>query len=781
MENVKNAMKRLKENILGQEHRQPIPFDEYLLLLSKKPEAHLRNVFQVFYEMIKHYVSDGVEEYPDDPESVGFLQYDFTKLFVQGHDHPFFSDRLFGNRFINRVAALKSGAQQNKIYIFDGPPGCGKSTFLNNLLHRFEEYSSTEEGIRYEVVWHLDVELMGGFTHREAGQYMHKLQGLLNSNSEFPEVLIDKHAFTPKGGPRRQQDPGQEAPIFDVKPDYLEIPCPSHDHPLLLIPKDAREAFIDDLIENPEFKSRLTNEKEYEWIFLETPCTICSSLYQALRDRGLSHEKVFSAVFARPFLPNRRLGEGVSVFNPGDRPQKQTVSTNQMIQEQIEVIFKDSNQVKYLFSQYARTNNGIYALMDIKSHNKERLIELHNIVSEGVHKVEHIEEKVNSLFVAVMNPEDKVNIADFQSFSDRIEYIGIPYVLDYKTEVEIYRHIFGRNIDRAFLPRVLHNFARVIISTRLETDTRALSDWIEDPDQYHLYCDRNLYLLKMDLYTGIIPDWLSEDHRKAFTAKRRRSILAEATREGKRGLSGRDSIKIFNEFYAAYHKDDKFINMSMLNNFFTKNRKDLLELIPQGFLESLIKLYDYLVLQEVKESLYYYNEAQISRDIINYLFALNFEIGATQTCPDTGDKLDITEDFLDALEWRLLGTRPDRSRIEKFRRDTQKDYASKALTQEMLLEDKAIDQTTLFQDLRERYIYNLKQKVLDPFLENENFRRAVMDYGSEDFKTYDKRIKDDVTFMLKNLQTKSGYSDQGAREVCVYVIDNDLAKKYGNG
>ena len=96
--------------------------------------------------------------------------------------------------------------------------------------------------------------------------------------------------------------------------------------------------------------------------------------------------------------------------------------------------------------------------MDIKSHNTERLIELHNIISEGVHKVEDTEENVNSLLLAVMNPEDDKNIQGFQSFLDRVEYIKIPYVMDLSTEVEIYRNIFGRHIDERFLPRVLHNF-----------------------------------------------------------------------------------------------------------------------------------------------------------------------------------------------------------------------------------------------------------------------------------------------------------------------------------
>jgi len=38
------------------------------------------------------------------------------------------------------------------------------------------------------------------------------------------------------------------------------------------------------------------------------------------------------------------------------------------------------------------------------------------------------------------------------------------------------------------------------------------------------------------------------------------------------------------------------------------------------------------VLQEVKESLYCYNEERISKEIQNYLFAINFDIGRTERC-----------------------------------------------------------------------------------------------------------------------------------------------------
>ena len=68
--------------------------------------------------------------------------------------------------------------------------------------------------------------------------------------------------------------------------------------------------------------------------------------------------------------------------------------------------------------------------------------------------------------------------------------------------------------------------------------------------------------------------------------------------------------------------------------------------------------------------------------------------------------------------------------------------------------------------------------MLDPFLKNENFRRAIKDYGEEDFKAYDKKIRDDVTYLINNLCDRYQYTDLGAKEVCIYVIDGNIAQKF---
>ncbi len=745
---IDKAFIRLNRTLENKGAQNHIPLSEFLKCMTRKPEIMLRNIFQVFHDMVNSNIGEGVQEYPDDPESINFVHYDFSKLFIENMEHPFLADRLFANRFMELIKSFRSGAQQNKIYIFEGPPGCGKSTFLNCLLKKFEEFTETDDGLMYETVWHLDRSIIdrGG-------------DNFLNDS-----IFSDGEMFQYEKG---FQDH-----------NHVEVVCPSHDHPLLMIPKDYRKEFFDTIFRNNKFKWKLFKEKEYQWIFKKSPCTICSSIFSALLERVQNPARVYEMVHARRFRFSRRLGEGITVFYPGDRPLKKSAIANPMVQRMIDTFFRDSNCVRYIYSHYAKTNNGIYSLMDIKGFNRERLIELHNIASEGVHKVENVEENVDSVFISLMNPEDRKNIAGIKSFADRVEYIKMPYILDIRTEVEIYRNIFGRHIDGVFLPKVMHNFARVIISSRMKKRSDNMLQWISDPAKYSKYCDKNLQLLKMEIYTGHIPGWLSEDDLKRFTAKIRRKIIAESEEEGDRGFSGRDSISIFQNFYATFFKENGFITMGMVKDFFTKVRKDLLPLIPEGFLDSLVQLYDYNILQEVKESLYYYNESKIAKNISNYLFAVNFDPEREVTCSFTGDTFTVNEEFFENIEQMILGSGYTRDERRDFRRRIQQEYTSEALTRNMLLEGKEISETSLYEKLFEKYVYNLKETVLDPFIENDNFRNCIRDFETRDFPTYDKKIQEDVTFMIKNLISNYGYSRSGAREVCMYVIDNGLASRF---
>lgn len=738
-ENQAQAIEFLQSEIQRKEKRGALTFNEYLELVRNDPRLALRSIFQLFYDMVREYVIRKEDEYVEDPESIGFARYDCSKLFVDGADNPFFADTPLANRFVRQVDTLTQGFQQNRIYVYDGPSGCGKSTFLNNLLRSFEIYTNTPEGQVFEILWDID-------------------EGALMGGEE------DTSRFF--------------------------VPCPSHDYPVMIIPKDYRVRFIEQLLpqeteEERGIKKRIFSEKEYEWLFRGEACTICKSIFWALFEKLGSLEKVFEMIRVRPYKFDRRVGEGISIFNPGDKPLWGSASdpasalhfSNKQIQEGLDRIF-GINTVRYIFSPLAKTNHGIYVLMDIKSHNRGRLLELHNVISEGVHKVGEIEENIHSLFFALMNPEDKGVIKDekMESFQGRIHYNHISYVLEPATEADICRAIFGKAIDERFQPRVLENFARVIVSSRMLTECPPMKEWIPNMSKYRLYCDQHGLLLRMEIYSNNIPAWLLEEDRRKFTAEVRRAVIAFGQNEGNEGFSGRESIALFSDFFSRYRFRERLIGMEDIVEFFKrdieKSRRDE-KLPPKGFLASLVDSYDYVVLNEMKEALYFYNNEQIKEDILNYFCALNYDIGDTAICNYTGEEIEVTADFLKIMASRILGREVNEAEALRFAKDTQKKYIATVSSRQI-----EIAQTELYRDFFTAYARNLKENALRPFVGNKNFREAIKAFGSKEFETFDERLRRHISHMIKALMEDYGYSQQGAKEICLYVLDKNLAEKF---
>ena len=738
------ALINLSNNLRDTEKREYVHFNDFLHLASEEPRLLFRDIFQYFHDMMYYYVPEGHDEYSDSEHSIGFAHYDFSKMFVEGCDDPFFADRLFSNRLMNLVSGFRKGIQNNHIYLFEGPPGSGKSTFLNDLLQKIESYNRTKDGMMFKTVWRLDIK---------------KLEEI-NKTGLITEEVKSNISDTGKNADSKR---------------FIDIVCPSNDHPILQIPKDYRKDFLEELIPDRAFRKKLFNSKEYQWVLKNKPCSICSSVYNVLLAKLGEPMEVFNMLYAKNINYDRQFGRGISIFNPGDEYYKEPIK-DPTLQNLINNLLK-SDEVRYVYSTLANTNNGVFALMDIKENNIKRLVELHGIISDGVHKAEMVEERIKSLFVGLVNPEDKIHYDKIKSFQDRIFHINIPYVLDYDTEVSIYVNKFGDEIKKKFLPRVLENFGKIIVSSRMEPESRAISYWIQNFEIYNKYLDSNRLLLKMELYKGNIPDWLSEEDVKSFTKQVRKEIIEESELEGSKGFSGRQSLSIFNMFYTKYADDEKPMTMDMLQEFFKENER-LNELVPEGFIESLIDMYDYDVLQELKESIYYYNEKQISRDILNYLFAINFESGASEKSVYTNDIIEVSEEYFKNFEALFLGSLSTPQERKTFRKDIHNEYITYTLSYEIKLLRKEITETKLYCSLFDKYIRNLKENALTAYSQNDNFRRALIDFNSAGFNAYDNQIKNTINRMVKNLKSKFGYSPQAARQMALYVIDRKLDKKY---
>lgn len=719
-----------------------INFDDFLYMASTNPKTVFRDIFRFFFDMINFYVPEGKDDYKESQHTIGFFDYDFKKLFVEDCDDPFFADRLFANRFINLVNTFSSGAQSNKIILFEGPPGSGKSTFLNNLLEKIENYSILPEGVMYKTYWRLNV------------NSIQKKSKLLS--------IIDPHITS-----------GEDEDSDTSK--FIEITCPSNDHPILQIPKKYRRKLLEELIEDKKIKEIIFNSKEYEWIFKDDPCHICSSIYNTLMGQFGDPMQVLKMIYAKRVTYSRQFGKGISVFNPGDELYIKPIS-DITVQNLINSVFQNE-RIKYLYSNLAYTNNGIYALMDIKENNVQRLTGLHGIISDGIHKVEHVEESIKSIFLGLVNPEDKKNYVTVKSFQDRILHVNIPYILDYEAEANVYRNKFG-DIDDQFLPGVLDNFAKIVISSRMKSDSPTINNWIKDKQKYAKYNDTNLLILKMQLYKGIVPDWLSDEDMKNFTKDIRKALLAESETEGLSGISGRNSIGIFNKLMSKYDNPDKLITMENIKQFF-KEDDILFHHIPRGLMKSLEDMYDFVVLQQIKESIFYFNKSQIEKEILNYIFALNYDIGNTEINFYTSEKLEITEDLYKDFEATILGTDAGTAKMEEFRRDAQKEYITATLADEIKLQGIEITKTKQFDKLFDKYTRSIKENALSPYIANDNFKRAINDFDDASFSNYPSKLKSDVTRLLKNLMKKYEYSTIGAKQVSLYAIEKKIWGKFG--
>ncbi|MBU0474387.1 MAG: serine protein kinase PrkA [Bacteroidetes bacterium] len=746
---IKTALDLLERKIQTKDKDSVLSFNQFLARASEEPFSVFRNIFQLFNSMIYYYIVEE-DEYRNDSENINFKTINCDKLLVDGTETPFFSDLPLANRILRLADSFKAGANQNKIYVFIGPPGSGKSTFLNNLLQKFEEYTYLPEGSIHEVLWRIDNSKL-----------------TLNLSSEIKSALMEyyeKHGKNP----------------VNKSPSYINVSCPSHDHPFLIIPKEHRRAMLEEIL-NDKTKIKLFNKKEYDWIFNEDACTICNSIYKALSNRVESASEIFDMVYAKRYFFDRRLGNGVTVFNPSDKESESFINTNKEMQKELSKRFKDSNLIKYIYSKYAKTNNGVYVIMDVKGNNEKRFIDLHGIISEGTHKIEDIEERVNSLFIAVMNPEDTKKVEIQDSFKDRIVEINVNYILNYTAEVKIYFNSYGTQIQNKFLPGVLNNFAKIIISSRLKALSPTISNWIKNPKMYSKYCDESMQLLKLSIYNNKIPKWLTAEDSNNFNKKVRQDLINESETEGRTGFSGRESLNIFHEFYDSVKKDyeevkkkKKFlITMDNVKEFFSKNDA-YSKRIPNGFFDSVIRLYDYNIMQQIKESLFNKNEERISKDIQNYLFALNYDIGEKLLCPYTNETIEINENFFKSIEQYLFKEIPTDNEVEKFRNNATMRFTTSL--QEMNVSENSIETTSIYKDIYENYIKSLRENIFQPFLQYTSFESAIKEYNTPKFEVYDNKTKEQVKFLINNLMSKFKYSKEGALQVCLYVLQNKIGE-----
>jgi len=460
-------------------------FWEYLDIVLETP-AVARNAFQRVYDMVLSYGSERYTQFKQD-----YIRYHF---FGDPIDHG--GDGIYGleKPLMQLVDFFKSASQgygtERRILLLHGPVGSSKSTIARLLKKGLENYSKIDAGRLYTYSWKTE---------------NHGVKG-------------------------------------DDGVSYS--PCPMHEEPLLLIPREARQEVLDAINEKlPEGrKVKLYGDC----------CPFCRKVYADLLDEyGGDWKKAIEHVKVRRLILAEKDRRGIGTFQPKDeKNQDSTELTGDINYRKIAEYGSDSDPRAFNFDgELNIANRGIVEFIEVLKLDVAFLYDLLGASQEHLIKPKKFAQTyIDEVILGHTNePEYKKLQGNemMEAFRDRTIKIDVPYNIRLDDEIKIYLKDFGPEKIKGIhiAPHTIEVAAMWAVLTRLS-----------DPKKAGI-----TKLQKLKLYNGKSIPGFTEDSIK--------ELKEEAPREGMQGISPRYiQDKISNALVSHNAQIEKAINPFMVMN-----------------------------------------------------------------------------------------------------------------------------------------------------------------------------------------------------------------------
>lgn len=471
-------------------------FWEYLDLCAQNP-AIVRNAYQRLYDAVMHHGFENSRAFKKEVVRYHF----FSDPFDNG------ADAIFGLDFslMQLVDFFRSAAEgygtDKRILLLHGPVGSSKSTIARLLKKGVESYSRTPEGAMYSYSW------------------------LLDDNCEV----------SPASPGSREASRAHE------------YPCPMHEEPLMLIPREAREGVLTKL--NAAYRPKHHNGKLR---VIGEPDPFCRKVQEDLmRFYDGDWRKVMEHVKVRRISLSEKDRVGIGTFQPKDeKNQDSTELTGDINYRKIAMYGSDSDPRAFNFDgELNIANRGICEFIEVLKLDVAFLYDLLGASQEhSIKPKKFAQTHIDEVILGHTNEPEYKRLQSnemMEAFRDRTIKIDVPYNIRLDDEVRIYQKDFSteriRNIHIA--PHTLEVAAMWAVLTRLEEPKKA-----------------GLALLqKLKLYNGkSIPGYTEDSVRE---------LKEEAPREGMNGISPRYiQDKISNALVGRQAIEEKCINPFMVMN-----------------------------------------------------------------------------------------------------------------------------------------------------------------------------------------------------------------------
>jgi serine protein kinase len=710
-----------------------LSFTEYMDKFEEYPERECRPTYEYLSDMLNHYgkTKDGL-----------------FKLFQQEHPDspPVFGHKKTQESLYENLLNFKEEGFNNKFILLVGPNGSAKSSIVRKFMKGAEEYSRSNEGPLYSFSWIFPIDTY--------------VKGTLGLTQET-KVEHDLHSYANL----------EDKDISAILTSELK------DHPILLIPRKYRQKLLIDLLgENPRQLETIKKSYLYKSDLSKRNRMIYDAL---LKNYKGSHNDVLKHIRIERFTISKRYSAGAVTIEPQIHVD---AKMQQITMDKRLASLPPSLQSLNLFSlqgEVILANRGILEYSDLLKRPLDSYkyllmtMETSNVNLGGV---------LTELDIFFLGTSNEVHLAafkqhpDFNSFKGRFNFVRVPYLLNFKEEIQIYEEQVGSLKGKCTIePHALETLCLFSILTRLRSPQ---SKNYKDKKLSTIVTGMNPLEKALFIATNEMPEKLDSESRQILI-QGKDSFLSEFSNEnlyeGKFGISPRD---VKNIIYNMTSKNEEltFIEvLDYLSRLITKkNEFDFLNMTPQSdyhhparFL-AIVK--DYCLSRfdnELRESLGLVDDRSYGEYIQRYIENINALIKGEKVKSSFSGKFeDVDEFFLKEFEKSINlkeDTKTYRSHlISKLGAFSLDNPGAKINYVDVfpgligkLKESFRNEQKNVIKDVSKNIVFYEAEKTDD---EKSNATPLSLEKRKE------------IDLIINNLVDKHGYSPSGALSLLKYII-----------
>lgn len=701
-----------------------LSFDDYLEEVKKHPKNHLRNAAQYFWDVIQYF-----GEYIVDLPTGNLRRYRLFDAEFNNHEGQVLGQERVQEELVRLIKNYVRSGRIDRLILLHGPNGSAKTSLIQALVRAAEYFSHQDQGVLYRFNWVFPPKKM--------------IQGGIGFSSENT------------GG-----ETAKTYAYLDSEKIESKIVCEYKDHPLLLLPREYREAFfkdvaldlnIADIFKKGDLSAK--NKKIFDALLTN---------YQG------DAAEVYKHIQVERFYLSKRYRMGISCVEP---QMSVDAYARQITADQSLVQLHPALQHMTLFESggaLADGHRGLLEYNDLLKRPIESWKYLLVATEQAQASLDMLSLFLDSLMIASSN-ELHLNgfreYPDWQSFKGRFELIKVPYLLKYSDEVRIYKNQIPRALTGTHIaPHSLEIAAMWAVLTRLEP-----------PKQDDLLQSLSP-LEKLELYdTGSIPERLTQKESKDL----KKLIPA---------LFGQYTDDM--EYEGRYGASPREIRSLLLNAAQNRNFDHLSPVAVLEELQNLIRekaSYDFLRREPIRE----YRNAESLIGVVRryYLKQVDEEIKNSIGLIEPDSHFDLFERYvrhvsawtkkekiLNQITGKMADPDPElMSQVENIllaRMESPEEFRNSLITRvgafRLEQPDQPVDYHTLFSGHLKRLKedYYAKQTKTVTHIQN-----CYLKMEEGDTQNIDERDQTLVKTLKENM-LKLGYNSSSARQAIAYLLLN---------